>query len=218
MRQSPAGEEAPFPLWQSGRVTPVRKASETEVDALAGVLGRAFLDDPVASFTFPAERRRVRALPRFFALELRHQYMSDAEVYTNEDLTGAALWSPPGKPRPGLGALIGLLPMVPYLGMRVGKVLRMLTSIEARHPREPHFYLGVLGTEPAHQGRGIGSALLEPVLSRCDLEGIPAYLESSKERNVPFYARHGFAVTEELDVPGGGPRLWLMWREPRAES
>ena len=75
-------------------------------------------------------------------------------------------------------------------------------------------YLSIIGTDPAAQGRGVGSALLEPVLRQCDEDGIPAYLESSKERNVAYYARHGFRVRDELTLPRG-PRMWLMWREPR---
>ena len=47
----------------------------------------------------------------------------------------------------------------------------------------------------------------------CTAESLPAYLESSKERNVDFYARHGFRVTRELRLPKGPP-LWSMWREP----
>ena len=86
--------------------------------------------------------------------------------------------------------------------------------MEKKHPREPHWYLAVLGTDPQHQGKGHGSAVLEPVLDRCDLEGVPAYLESSKEANVPFYERHGFQVTDTHDFPKG-PRIWLMWRDPR---
>mgnify|MGYP000553009847 CR=1 FL=1 len=61
----------------------------------------------------------------------------------------------------------------------------------------------VLGTDPAHQGRGVGSALMEPVLRECDEAGLHAYLESSKASNVPFYRRHGFEVTGSLDLPGG---------------
>jgi ribosomal protein S18 acetylase RimI-like enzyme len=88
--------------------------------------------------------------------------------------------------------------------------------LEQAHPqRPPHWYLATLGTDPAAQGRGLGSAALRPVLAQCDRDGVGAYLESSKERNIDFYARHGFQVTKELKLPRG-PRMWAMWREPRA--
>jgi ribosomal protein S18 acetylase RimI-like enzyme len=83
------------------------------------------------------------------------------------------------------------------------------------HPQRPHWYLGGIGTDPPLQGSGIGTELMRSRLARCDAAGMPAYLESSKERNVPFYERHGFTVTRELRIPDGGPLLWLMWRDPR---
>jgi GNAT superfamily N-acetyltransferase len=84
--------------------------------------------------------------------------------------------------------------------------------VETAHPhRPPHFYLAVLGTDPSRQGHGIGSALLQPVLDLCDRDGVPVYLESSKESNVAFYARHGFRVTAEVRLPKGPP-MWPMWR------
>jgi GNAT superfamily N-acetyltransferase len=73
----------------------------------------------------------------------------------------------------------------------------------------------MLGTAPAHQGKGVGSALMQPVLRICDEEGIPAYLESSKKANLAFYRRHGFVERDPLHVPDGGPPIWPMWREPR---
>ena len=88
-------------------------------------------------------------------------------------------------------------------------------AIEAAHPEEPHWYLAVVGTEPRLQHQGIGSALLAPVLERCDRDFVPAYLESSREDNVAFYQRLGFEVTTPIDLPGGGPRVWPMWRDPR---
>ena len=72
----------------------------------------------------------------------------------------------------------------------------------------------MLGTDPAAQGRGLGSAVLRPVLEQCDRDGVGAFLESSKERNIDFYARHGFRVTSEIRLPRG-PLMWQMWRDPR---
>jgi ribosomal protein S18 acetylase RimI-like enzyme len=87
--------------------------------------------------------------------------------------------------------------------------------MERKHPKTPqHWYLAVLGTAPDAQGRGLGSAVLGPVLEQCDRDGVGAYLESSKERNIDFYARHGFRVLEELRLLRG-PKMWKMWREPR---
>jgi GNAT superfamily N-acetyltransferase len=106
-----------------------------------------------------------------------------------------------------------LLPMLPVLLPRIVRSTRAVREIERRHPVVPHYYLSVLGTDPEQQGGGIGSALLTPVLDRCDSDGIAAYLECSKESNVAFYARHGFAVTDRVQLPDGPP-LWFMWREP----
>ena len=71
-----------------------------------------------------------------------------------------------------------------------------------------------MGVVPEAQGRGRGATLLRHMLDRCDAESMPAYLEATTERSRALYALHGFEVTEELRLPGGGPPLWPMWREP----
>jgi ribosomal protein S18 acetylase RimI-like enzyme len=101
------------------------------------------------------------------------------------------------------------------IGPRVVKMVYGLSRVEAHHPRDPHLYLAVLGVDPARQGQGIGSRLLRPGLELCDAEGLPAYLETAKERNLDFYGRHGFRVTGRMSLPRGGPPIWLMWRDPR---
>ncbi len=67
---------------------------------------------------------------------------------------------------------------------------------------------------PRRQGEGIRSALLKPVLDRLDRDGLPAYLEATSTRNRDLYLRPGFAVLEQMELPGGGPLVWRMWRGP----
>lgn len=102
----------------------------------------------------------------------------------------------------------------PRLVLRAPLVVGGSLWAERRHPATPpHWYLVWLGTDPSDQGKGLGSAVLRPVLEHCDTEGVAAYVESSKERNIAFYARHGFRVIRELRLPRG-PTVWPMWREP----
>jgi GNAT superfamily N-acetyltransferase len=194
----------------------VRKAEVTDIGPLSVALAKAFYDDPVMSYLLPNDAKREKRLVALFDLELRYVHLPHQEVYTTAELTGGALWGPPGNWRTPPSSILRSLPrLAGALGLRIPVALRFITAIEKIHPRQPHWYLAVLGTEPARQGQGIGSAVLEPILQRCDREGLPAYLESSKESNVAFYRRHGFEVTRTVDLPGGGPPVWPMWREPR---
>lgn len=198
--------------------TTVRKATHADVDRLAGALARAFDDDPVMAHLWPDEAKRRRILPAFFAAELHRVHLPLDEVWTTDDQAAGALWDPPGHWKLGLAGQLRLLPsMIRLFGAGLPRASATLASAEAKHPKDPpHYYLAVLGTDAQLQGKGLGSAVLEPVLARCDSEGTPAYLESSKERNIPFYRRHGFEVTEEIRLGRNGPPVWGMWREPRA--
>ena len=194
----------------------MRRATASDVGALARTLARAFMDDPVAMWAWRAERRRASALERFQAIRVR-QLLAEAEVWTTAELDSAALWAPPRRWKSSLRETVALAPcfLHPRLIGRMPLVAAGWYGLERRHPAKPaHWYLAVLGTDPEAQGRGLGSAVLGPVLRQCDEDGVGAYLESSKERNIDFYARHGFRVLEELRLLRG-PRMWKMWREPR---
>jgi ribosomal protein S18 acetylase RimI-like enzyme len=192
----------------------VRKATPADVPALGRMLARAFLDDPIACWSCPSDRRRPRANERFFDARAR-QLLGQDEVYTTAEVGGAALWALPDRWRMSPRDLLRLAPLMPAWGRRLPRVLRGLSQVEHAHPETPpHFHLAALGTDPLRQGEGIGSALLAPVLELCDRDHVPAYLESSKESNIAFYARHGFRVTGEINLPKG-PLVWPMWRTPR---
>jgi GNAT superfamily N-acetyltransferase len=195
----------------------IKKLREDGVPGVVDALVRAFRDDPMMSWVFPDGTRRRRQLERSFRLYLRRIWLPQDECYTTDRLTGAALWMPPGTWDLAPLEQLRLFPStVAIAGRDLPRLIRTLTAIESSHPREPHYYLAVLGVEPGSQGRGFGAALIGPVLDTCDRERVPAYLEASTPRNRALYERNGFQTVEELRVAKDAPPLWRMWREPGA--
>jgi ribosomal protein S18 acetylase RimI-like enzyme len=196
-------------------VTTVRPAAKDDIDAVAASMARAFADDPVMLYAFGEHHDQERRLTAFFASEAQRHLRAGHDIWTTEGCLAGAYWAPPGEWRTPIRHMIRSTPlMMRLVGPRAFRAMRGLTQIEKRHPTEPHWYLAALGTDPVHQGKGHGGAVMAPVLERCDEQGLPAYLESSKEQNVPYYRRFGFEVTEEIPF-GRGPTLWGMWRDPR---
>jgi GNAT superfamily N-acetyltransferase len=197
----------------------LRTVGKADLIEVSAVLSRAFLDDPAMTWMIPDDVERERRLPLFFQATARHEHFRfrtvDA-VLEDGDVRGAALWKPPGGLRTSW--LRGLLSMPSY-ARAFGPYLRNAGQVEElmakNHPHEPHWYLAVIGTDPAAQGGGIGTVLMNSRLEACDRDQLPAYLESSKESNLPYYERFGFDVTGEIQFPSNGPKLWPMWRKPR---
>ena len=178
------------------------------------MLARAFDDDPITRWVFPRRRARERYGHAFFRWSL-WLYAEQQVSWTTSDLAGAAIWALPDRWQVSLRQLGRLVTSTARgTGLRGPRIMWGLGGVERRHPRDRHLYLAVLGVDTDRQGAGVGSALLQPGLDLCDREGLPAYLETSKERNLAFYGRHGFDLTGDLRLPHGPP-VWLMRREPR---
>ena len=189
------------------------RALPGERPSLARTLARSFYDDPVFRHFFPDDASRLERSERLFAGMLLRAAEPHDEIHTTAGHAGAAIWFPPGHAHLSVWQQLRYLPTMVRVGGRdLPRILRNLSVMEAQHPSEPHYYLNILGTDPDRQGEGIGSALLRAVLDRCDERGIPAYLEATSERNRPLYERHGFRVTDEIQLPDG-PVIWAMWRD-----
>jgi GNAT superfamily N-acetyltransferase len=191
-----------------------RKATPAEARTVAETLAAAFFDDPVIGWAWTDPDRRRAILPDFFEL-LAVGSLEHDEVYTVDGAAGAAVWVPPEAVELPEEEAAGFAAAIEHVTHEFAPaVLRLFDILDDRHPHEPHFYLPVVGTRPGYQGRGIGSALLAPVLARCDRERWPAYLEATSERNRALYLRLGFEVTGQIALPDG-PTLFPMWREPQ---
>lgn len=194
----------------------VRTATRADLPAIAATHGAAFEDDPVARWLVGGHGTTARRVGRLYRA-LADGHLADGLSLMTTEAEAVAIWAAPGRYKVRTHRLLRHIPGV-FGALGVGGVGRLLSmaAVEKLHPTEPHYYLAVLGTRPADQGKGCASATLTPVLERADIEGAGCFLESSKEANLAFYARHGFEVTRTYDLAdGSGPRLWLMWREAR---
>jgi GNAT superfamily N-acetyltransferase len=202
-----------------GAVAVRRMVRADEAEILA-VTSRAFWCDPLIDVFCRDMLHEYRLLPAVFRVYLRDLRAPGAEVWTGEHggaRRGVAGWLPPGAfPRPLLreSRHVARSLAVVARGRHRLRALRLAREVDRHHPHEPHWYLALLATDPTVQGRGIGSAMLAPVLDRCDRDATFAYTETQKEANVSWYARAGFAVTREIRLPDT-PTVWCLRRPPR---
>jgi ribosomal protein S18 acetylase RimI-like enzyme len=197
----------------------VRAARRDDAAQLGEVLADAFTEDPVFAWLIPAQTRgRDNRLRTFFTSMSRAYLRSGKPCYLADDASAAALWAEPGAWAMPLSQMIlEAAPNGLAFGHRLLRALRTQLQIERLHAAHsrPHWYLGYLGTRHDRQGQGLGTQMLREVLVGRDTDGVPAYLESSNERNLPLYERNGFRVVGELRALGHGPTIWRMWREPQ---
>jgi len=201
-------------------VTEIARLGARQVREAGEMLGRAFFDNPMAVYLLPDEAERIRPLTWMFDRTTRYCHLY-GEVYTTADRPdGAAVWLTPESPPMSRETITaaGMMDMPQQMGteafQRLMVMKRYFDELRQRDVPEPHWYLWTLGVDPPRQGQGVGSALLGPVLSRADADGLPCYLEADKAKNVPFYEMHGFEVVEEGDLPDGF-HYWTMKRAPQ---
>lgn len=196
----------------------VRRATLTDGPAVVKVLARAFADDPSIDWAIRGDGGRPRGIELFFETVLERMTLPFGDVWTTTGgVRGAALWTPPGKWKLGLVEQLLMAPaMLSAFGWRrLGRALDSMKVVNAHHPPTPHYYLQSIGVAPEHQGHGLGKALMQPVLARCDAEGLPAFLETAQERNLPLYRSRGFRELSRAALAGGGPMMYFMWRDPQ---
>ena len=199
-----------------GRMTPdVRLAAPDDVPAAAGVLADAFADYPWTRWTVDADAHRER-LTRLFRLDLGAVALPYGHVdlgVTPRGPAAVAVWLP-GAGVPGHVWTEIASATAELAGRRAAAAAAADAVLAPHRPTEDHVLLASLGVARHQQGRGLGTAVLVPGLERADRDGLPVHLETSAESNVPFYRRLGFTVTDVVDLPDGGPRTWLVRREP----
>ncbi|MBE9029303.1 GNAT family N-acetyltransferase [filamentous cyanobacterium LEGE 11480] len=196
-----------------------------QIAAASEIAARAFDADPVFQYLTPDDREQ-----RFQAVSWQtHRLMAYCtqyeHIYTTSDLQGIAAWLPPGEFSSDLRQQFKLvlqlqLYMLPLkVGWnRLGRWLNVLHKTEIAHQQDmgesPCWYLGLMVVNPAMQGQGIGSRLLQPILQRARDEDIPCYVVTFTEEAVRFYQKNGFEIARKQQFAPDAPSFWTLKRNP----
>jgi hypothetical protein len=186
-----------------------REYTANDQDKIVSILGDAFGDDPVLSWMNGKENSTEFLFRRMFV----GLYRDKGTGHIVGEGEGAALWLPPGNLPVSSPVQQFLFVKDALLAGCSGAITRgfpIESFMKKNHPHEPHYYLFAIGVR-------FGRKLFEPMLAKCDDEGMPAYLENSKEKNLGFYRAHGFEPVEgaPFEPAPGCPPMWPMWRKPR---
>ncbi|MBO9151366.1 GNAT family N-acetyltransferase [Chitinophaga sp. GCM10012297] len=189
----------------------IKTAIPADQPGAIGILTLAFSIDPMARWSLPDPAKYLAVFPSL-TKAFGGSAFGKGTAYIADDFTGAALWLPPGvkSDEETLKKLFD-----ENTGDDIKEDMQKIFGEMGKfHPAEPHWFLPMIGVDPAHQGAGTGSALMAEALKAVDRDGAIAYLESSNPKNISLYQRHGFEVIGEIQS-GSSPVLRPMLRKAR---
>jgi len=195
------------------------RLNRSHVKHATKALIRSFWNHPPLQYYFTDEVERERIAPHFFSLSVFNGIRYGEVHATSQDLEGIAIWLPSDNYPITSWRLLRSVPLSEILsfgifgGSRMRDLGQYLDAVHSRLAPFKHWFLQAIGVDPQFQGRGYASKLLRPMLSRINEEGLPCYLETLEEQNVPLYEHFGFQVIEESSVPDTTLTNWAMLRD-----
>lgn len=195
------------------------RLDKTHVMSAAGVLARAFLDYSLFRYIFPDISERKTIIPYLFRYSLSYTMRYGDVFATSQDLEGIAVWLNSAYFPMTFWRVMKSVPLSTILNLGVKGGGRMQSAgeyLDRVHQRllpSRHWFLQEIGVEPAFQGKGYASRLLQPVLNRIDMENSSCYLETQEETNVRIYEHFGFKVIDTSTIPRTTLTNWAMLRK-----
>jgi GNAT superfamily N-acetyltransferase len=194
----------------------MRKATRTDKSKIIHILTQSFDKELLTNWVVKQDKRCRQRMHALMDYAFEKAFPMN-EIYLSQEEAGVAIWNYPNEKRTTLQSAWRDITFAFTVCSpeRVLQIAKMESYIQGMHPKDKFLHLWFLGVLPSHQGKGISSSLMNPILSQCDYEKLPVYLETSNTKNVAIYATKGFKVFHEWDILGTGPTVWFMYREPQ---
>ena len=179
----------------------MRRANKRDQQIVVDILAPAFDDNKSLNFVVKQDSRRASRIRHLMEYSF-NVCRAFGEVWIADDNQACALILFPDKKKTSFQTILWDAKLaLAGIGLdRVNKVMAREKAIKACHPSEPVCYLWFIGVTKESQGKGLGSDLMRAVLSECAKKNRPVYLETSTERNLPFYTRFGFEVFHSINL------------------
>jgi len=192
----------------------ITAASSSDIDEAVACLARAFAQDPITGFLLQTSQGYRERVTQFFSLLMRARIELKMPVFVARGahgIDGASMGYSTLRPKWPIGLTeewVRFEKAIPGLTDRMAIYDEVATKFK---PLAPHYYLGVIGTDPTLRGSGIGTHLLKSfcAVSASDPLSSGVYLETAQAANLGFYEHAGFAVTGRGSL--GDATLWCMY-------
>jgi ribosomal protein S18 acetylase RimI-like enzyme len=211
----------PYEVKMEDELRGLIRVTKANIQPAAFTLAKAFQDYPLIVFFNPYAPTRLQKQTKAFQSAVRYG-IEHGEVYTvSEKLEGIAIWFlssgklPLFKRRISLRQLFTTLLADKEQMRRVHAFSDYADEVRRRLVPGRHWYLQILGVDPAYQGKELASRLLKPMLAMADKQGLPCFLETQARKNIALYEHFGFRVAEEGVIPGSGVPSWAMVRDAK---
>lgn len=179
----------------------MRPAEIYDRDAVVKLLAASFDANPAVNDTIIPDKHRARRLKALMEYVFNTGFARNGVFVTNDLLGALVMYDPVSFPVTFSDRLRQLQLVHRCIGW---SRMKYATAKDKRmagfRPESPHLYLQMIGTDPAAQGKGIGSKMISFIQGMSASASKTIYLETSVLKNVEMYKRKGFVVHGEWKI------------------
>lgn len=184
--------------------------TKEQKERVIDILYKSFKENGSTNFVVKQDKKkegRIRTLIEYSYAKGEEQ----GRIYLSADGNACAIVLFPEKEKTSVKGIYWTLKLLfGSIGLsRVGKISSREKLIKKNHPKHDFVHLWYIGVNPEHQGKGLGTELMSKIIADSQEQQKPIFLETSNEKNFPFYERLGFDRIAELDDLGYPLKMYL---------
>ena len=188
----------------------MKRVDTNQKSLVVDILAKSFDDNRSVNYVVKqdeARKKRIRGLMEY-SFNICQAF---GDVWIDDNNQACALVLYPDQKRITFSAVLWDAKLaLSVIGMnRVAQTLSREAKIKSFHPNDQFSYLWFIGVSPEFQNKGKGSQLLEEIIQISEVKERPIFLETSVQRNIPWYKKHGFEIFQTLDL---GYTLYMLRR------